>query len=269
MKTLLLAGLVAGRLAAAAGQDAGAWQLLTNAAADESASRRVQAISAIGTIPLPRADKLLEAALSDKEATVRLAAVNALAERKSRALVPKLKLALADESAEVSFRAAKALWELGDRSGRDVLVAVLAGERKQSPGFISKQVKEAKSTLHNRKSLVWMGAKEGAGFLFGPLGYGMGMVEGITKDNSAPERAQAAAMLGQDKEPATVEDLTAALEDKSPLVRAAAAKALGGYADRALVSKLEPSLEDKNEGVRYMAAASIVRLTESHAKAAR
>jgi HEAT repeat protein len=267
MKNLLWGFLILTRSAlAAAGPSDGAWDVLTKGAGEVSAFRRAQAITAIGTIRLARADKLVETALSDKDATVRLAAVNALAEKKSRALIPKLKLALDDEVAEVSFRAALALWDLGDRSGRDLLRAVLAGERKQSQSFVSRQVKDAKSTLHNRKALVWMGAKEGAGFLFGPLGYGMGMVEGMTKDNSAPERALAAAALGQDKDPKMIEDLTAALDDKSPLVRITAAKALGGYADRSVVPKLEPLLDDKHDAVRYMAAASIVRLTEARPK---
>jgi HEAT repeat protein len=239
----------------------GPWDLLTKGAAAENAPHRAQAIAAIGTIPQARAGKLVEAALSDKDSTVRLAAVNALAERKSRAAIPKLKLALDDDSGEVGFRAAQALWQLGDRSGEELLQEVLAGERKQSAGFISKQVKDAKSTLHNRKALAWMGAKEGAGFLFGPLGYGMGMVEGMTKDTSAPERALAALLLGQDKNPAAIDDLAAALDDKNPLVRIAAARALGGYRDRRLVSKLEPLLDDKQNAVQYMAAASIVRLT--------
>src|SRR5262249_15144987 len=116
--------------------------------------------------------------------------------------------------------------------------------------------------LHNRRAMVWMGAKEGAGFLFGPLGYGMGMVEGMTKDNSAPERALAVALLGQDRNPAAIDDIAAALDDKNPIVRVAAARALGGYRDRRLAAKLEPLLDDKQTAVQYMAAASIVRLTE-------
>jgi HEAT repeat protein len=270
MKNVLCGLLIlTGSALAAVSPSAGAWEILTRGAAEESAIKRAHAVTAIGTIRLARADKLVEGALSDKDATVRLAALNAMAERKSRAFVPKLKLALDDDAAEVSFRAAKALWELGDRSGEDLLRAVLMGERKQSPGFLSKQVKDAKSTLHNRKALVWMGAKEGAGFVFGPLGYGMGMVEGMTKDSSAPERALAAALLGQEKDPKMIDDLVTALDDKSPLVRVTAAKALGGYADRALAPKLEALLEDKHEAVRYMAAASIVRLTEARAKPAR
>jgi hypothetical protein len=137
---------------------------------------------------------------------------------------------------------------------------VLAGERKTSPGFVKKQVQGAKSTLHSPKKLAWIGAKEGAGFLFGPLGFGIGMAEGMTHDNSAPARAVSATLLGQSGDSFAQVELEEGLDDKSPLVRAAVAKALGGFPDRALIGKLEPLLGDKNEAVRYMAAASIVRI---------
>jgi HEAT repeat protein len=236
------------------------WEILTQGAADENLAKRAQAVAAIGSIRTARADKLVEGALSDKESAVRLAAVNALAERKSRAAIPPLRAALEDESAEVSFTAARALWEMGDRGARDVLKQVLAGERKQSPGFLKQQVKDAKSTLRNPRKMAWMGAKEGAGFLFGPLGYGMGMVEGMTHDGSAPARALAATLLAQHRDLQAREDLEDALHDKSPLVRVAAAKALGGFADRSLLPKLQPLVDDRSEPARYMAAAAVVRI---------
>jgi HEAT repeat protein len=236
------------------------WEMLTQGAAEENSTRRALAIIALGTIRTPQAEKLVLAALSDKSSPVRLAAVSVLAEQKSRAAIPKLRAALDDEAAEVSFSAAKALWEMGDRSGAGLLAAVLAGEAKQSPGFFKKEVREAKSTLHNRKKIVWMGAKEGAGFLFGPLGFGLGVVEGLTQDASAPTRALSATLLGQFQDPVARAELVDGLEDKSPLVKVAVARALGGFPDRALIPKLEPLLDDKSEAVRYMAAAAIVRI---------
>jgi HEAT repeat protein len=234
------------------------WELLSQGAADENPTRRALAIAALGTVPTAQAERLVEAALKDKDSVVRLSAVSALAERKSRAAIPKLRATLDDDVAEVSFSAAKALWEMGDRSGKYVLKEVLAGERKQSAGFIKRQVQDAKLTMHSPKKLVWMGAKEGAGFLFGPLGYGLGMVEAMTKDTAASARALSATLLAQDRN--SVEELEDALYDKSPLVRAAAAKALGGFNNRALIPTLEALLEDKHDAARYMAAASILRI---------
>src|SRR5438445_5264031 len=130
MRSIWIALLLSCCSQGASGPGIDPWEILTRGAAEESAIRRAQAIAAIGTMRTVRADKLVEAAVNDKDSTVRLAAVNALAERKSRASIPQLKRALDDESGEVSFRAAKGLWELGDRTGEDLLRAVLAGERR-------------------------------------------------------------------------------------------------------------------------------------------
>jgi HEAT repeat protein len=253
---LCTAALTAHVLVAASSPE---WQMLTAAATEESGYKRAPAIAALTTIRSPEADKLVVAALTDKDLLVRFAAVSGLADRKSRADIPKLKTVLDDESGEVSFLAAKALWELGDRSGRDILEEVLFGEQKK-PGFVKSQIRGAKATAHNRKALVWMGAKEGAGFLFGPLGAGVGVMEQIMKDSSAPERMLAATLLAQDKGAEAIGDLAEALMDKNPLVRATAAKLLGGFSGPTVRPKLKPLLEDKSEAVRYMAAASIVRI---------
>jgi hypothetical protein len=149
---------------------------------------------------------------------------------------------------------------MGDRSGTHLLADVLDGGRKTSPGFVQKGVRGAKSTLSSPKKLVWIGAKQGAGFLFGPLGFGLGLVEGITNDSAAPARAISATLLGQSKSAESRAALEDALDDKSPTVRVAVARSLGGFSDRALIRKLEPLLDDKNEAVRYMAAASILRM---------
>jgi HEAT repeat protein len=236
------------------------WDLLTQGAADDNPANRAHAIVALGTIRTPQAERLVLGALDDKSSMVRLAAVGTLGEHKTRAAIPKLRIALDDEAAEVSFLAAKALWEMGDRSGSELLAAVLAGERKTTSGFVKKQVRGAKATLNNPKRLVWMGAKQGGGFLFGPLGFGIGIVEGITNDSSAPARALSATLLGQSRDPGSRAELEDGLEDKSPVVRVAVAKSLGGFSDRALIRKLTPLLDDKNDAVRYMAAASILRI---------
>lgn len=242
------------------------WEILTEGAAEDSPYKRAPAIAALGTVPTLEANKLVNAALSDKEVLVRLAAVGTLADRKSRADIPKLKVALDDESGEVAFTAAKALWDLGDRSGRDLLEDVLAGERKQSPGFIKSQIRGAKATMHNRNQLIWLGAREGAGFLFGPLGAGLGVMEMAMKDGAAPARALSATMIGQTKDATSIAYLGDALLDKSPLVRVAAAKALGGFNDPTVPPKLQSVLDDKTDAVRYMAAASLVRIGKSGSK---
>jgi HEAT repeat protein len=257
MRLILCTGVLTVHLLAAASSPT--WQILTEGAAEDNGYKRAAAITALATIRSPEADKLVASALADKDIMVRFAAVSALADRKSRADIPKLKTALDDESGEISFTAAKALWEMGDRSGRDVLEEVMFGEQKK-PGFIKSQIRGAKATAHNRNALVWMGAKEGAGFLFGPLGAGLGVMEQVMKDSSAPARILSATLLAQEKDAEAMGDLGEALVDKNPLVRTTAAKLLGGFNGPKVRPKLEPLLEDKSDAVRYMAAASIVRL---------
>ena len=244
----------------------GAWEILNKGVAEQYAPKRAQAYSAVGTIRTPDAEKLLNNALTDKDYSVRLTAVSVLAERKSRAEIPRLKKALNDESAEVSFTAAKALWEMGDHSGKDVLQQVLSGDRK-GPGFVQSEVRSVKATARDRKVLIWMGAREGAGFLFGPLGAGIGLAESATKDGQAPVRALSAMLLGQElNDPNSIAYLGSALYDKNPLVRTASAKALGGFTDPTVLPKLQYALADKSDPVRFMAAASIVRFVTNTAK---
>jgi len=258
MRLIVCTAVLTAHVLAAASSPA--WQILTEGAAEGSGYKRSEAISALGTIRSAEADKLVVAALADKDIMVRLAAVGTLAERKSRADIPMLKRALSDDSGEVSFIAARALWEMGDRSGRDVLEEVMFGEQKKQ-GFIQKQIRGAKATAHDRKGLVWMGAKEGAGFLFGPLGTGIGLMEQAMKDDAAQARVLSATLLAQEKGPEAAGLLGEVLVDKNPLVRAVAAKLLGGFNGPSVRGKLEPLLEDKNDTVRYMAAASIVRIS--------
>jgi len=263
---LFLALLAAPYILAAAAPPAKPWGILTDGAAESNYTKRAQAIAALGTIRTPEADKFVDAAMADKELAVRLAAVTALADRKLRSDIPRLKVALDDEAGEVSFTAAKALWEMGDRAGKEVIEEVLAGERKQSAGFVKQQIRDARSTLHNRKALVWMGAKEGAGFLFGPLGTGLGVMEQVMRDGSAPARVLSATLLAQQGDARAIADLGDALYDKSPLVRTVAAKLLGGFNDPTVPPKLQPILEDKIDAVRYMAAASLVRIESNKGK---
>ena len=241
----------------------GAWEILNQGIAEQYAPKRSQAYSAVGTIHTPDSEKLLEKAFTDQDFSVRLVAVSTLASRKSRDEIPRLKQALEDPSMEVSFTAARALWEMGDHSGKEVLQQVLSRDRK-GPGFVQSEVRAVKATAHDRKAMIWMGAKEGGGFLFGPLGAGIGLAESATKDSQATVRAICGTLLGQEvNDPMAIAYLGSALYDKNPVVRTAAAKALGGFTDPTVLPKLQYAMEDKSDPVRYMAAAGIVRFVTS------
>jgi HEAT repeat protein len=244
----------------------GAWDVLNHGLADGGAARRAEAVTALGSIgPTPKVLKLLEAALSDKESTVRQTAAAVLGEMRARQSIPKLKQALDDESADVSFAAAHSLWLMGDRSAREVFDAVLAGERKTSPGIVRSGINDAKQKLHNPAALAKIGVDQAAGFL-GPFSMGVWFAEDYMKDKGAPSRALSAKLLGQDTDPGSLGILEQALDDKNSAVRAAAARALGQRSRYAEVSRLQVLLLDSNEGVRYMAAAAIIRLSSPRQK---
>lgn len=243
-----------------------AWDVLNHALADGSAIKRAQAITALGaTEPADHVVNLLQVGLSDKDALVRTAAAAVLGEIKALAAIPRLKQALNDESAEVSFAAVQSLWKMGDRSGRDILWAVLAGEQKTGPRLIEGGMRDVKRKLHSPAELARLGINQAAGLL-GPFGMGVWFAEDLIKDKGASARTLSARLLGADSDPQSIRALEDALADKNAAVRAAAARALGQRAGLPEIAKIEPLLADGNEGVRYMAAAAIIRLNQSPVK---
>jgi HEAT repeat protein len=240
-----------------------AWETLSKGLADGNAEHRKKAIAAAGTIgPVKEAVEMVVKALQDKDTSVRQTAAVALGEMKSPDAIPALKAAL-DDNPEVSFTVAKALWVLGDAdSSRDIFQAVLAGERKDTPGKMHNAMRDAKHKL-SPGQLALMGIKEAAG-LFGPASIAIEAVEEAMKeakkDSGTPGRAMAAGVLATDSDPYALVLLEWALGDGSWAVRLAVAKALGERGTPDTIPKLLPLLSDDHHAVRYMAAASIVKL---------
>jgi HEAT repeat protein len=238
-----------------------AWQILAAGVADEKAEKRADAIAALATIgPRPEVLRLVEPRLTDKEAAVRQAAAASLGAMKAHTAIPKLRLALDDGSADVSFTAARALWEMGDHTGRDIICQVLVAERKPVQEAVGSEMKTAKKTLRNPKSLGLMGAKQGAEMLLGPFSLGLVAIEEIVKDRSVPQRVAAASLLASDRSSKSLEELDAALTDRNWLVRASAARALGARGDLGSVAQLASLLRNDSDPARFMAAAAIIRL---------
>lgn len=234
-----------------------AWKVLKQGMAEEKSSDKIAVITALGSIgPQREAVRLTERGLSDSDPDVRLAAASALGQMKARSAIPKLRRLLRDPKPEVSFAAAKALWIMGDRSGRDVFVEVLAGERSASPGMLD----AAKKHYLNPRTLALTGVQEGAGALFGPLGFGVSALRELAKDKGAPARALSAEMLSLDHSRRALAALQDAAADKNWVVRAAAAEALGNSGQRGALPTLRLLLNDDKAAVRSMAAASIIRL---------
>jgi HEAT repeat protein len=237
--------------------------MLAAGAANRNPMRRAEAIAALGTMgPKRRAVHLIEAALADKDPSVRQRAAKSLGEMRARTSIPKLKEALNDDSPEVGFAAAKSLWDMGDRSGRDVFIQILSGEKSSSPGMVKGELQATKKKFQNPAGLAMIGAKEAASSLFGPAGWGIKIMEEVTKDRSASARAMSASLLAADATQDTLHELNDALTDKNWIVRAAAAQALGASQHRDQIPNLQPLLDDDKPAVRYMAAASILRLSD-------
>ena len=238
------------------------WQVLSSGATDHNARRRAEAIAALGTmVPTPRVLHLIEKALDDKDASIRQVAAMNLGQMHARRSIPKLRKALDDPAPEVSFAAAKALWSMGDRSGREIFIRILSGEKSSSPGLIKGEVEATKKELEDKKKLAIIGATEAASSLFGPAGFGIKILEEVTRDRSASARAMSAILLAHDTSLDGLRELQDALSDKNWIVRAAAAQALGTRRHRDQIQYLRPLLDDDKPAVRFMAAASILRLS--------
>jgi HEAT repeat protein len=250
-----------------------AWDVLTASASNRNSLRRAEAVVALGTAgSQKRILRLVEQALDDSDAAIRELAARTLGEMRARSSIPKLTHALNDDSPDVSFAAAKALWSMGNRSGRDVFLKILSGEKNASgghmkSGLLKDQLEATKKKLDDPKGLAVMGAKEAATSLFGPAGWGIRIMEELTHDRFASARATSAILLGPDATLDTLHQLQDALNDKNWIVRAAAAQALGTSRHHEQIPFLQPLLEDSKPAVRCMAAAAIVRLSAGPAVA--
>lgn len=236
-----------------------AWSMLETAAKSKSASQRVIAIRALGSLADgARARGLAEGALVDRDPKVRSAAATALGGMHATESIPKLQKLLKDRRIAVVMAAAHALRDLKDtRSAYAIYFDVLTGERK-GDGLIAEQM----DTLHDPKALAKIGLEEGIGYV--PFaGIGWDAWRYTHKKDPHPARAVAATLLARDPDPATGRALVrAALNDKDWIVRAAAVEAVAQRGDSSLEEKIELSLFDSNVHVRYTAAAAVIRLRE-------
>jgi HEAT repeat protein len=254
---------IAAILAFGAGPDAreSAWGEL-NSTLQGNMYHRLQGLAAIGTISSSneRAVKIAIDALRDHDAQVRTAAANALGQMKATQAAPELKAAL-DDNGEVAFAAAKALCDMGDPSGREMLVAVIAGDRKDAPGVLTNAVREARKRIHHPEGVLLEGGEDAAGSIFPPAGMGIVAVKDAFKLRGTSGQASAAEALAKDPEPYAVTLLEWALTDDKWEVRAEAAKALGERGTVDSIPKLETAmLADKHTAVRTLAAAAVIRI---------
>jgi HEAT repeat protein len=202
--------------------------------------------------------------LDDKDVMVRQSAALALGTMMARSSEPRLQHALDDPAPEVRFAAAKSLTELGDRSGENMLIAVLAGERSPSPGMMTNAVRKAKEKMHNPTGLMLMGAQDATGAMFGPVSFAIPAVKDAVelRGKGVPGRMAAAAYLVKDPDPYAIALLEWALLDENQFVRLEAARGLAQRGNTDSIPKLEQALRADHTRVRTMAAAAIIRIED-------
>jgi len=241
-----------------------AWEVLDQSLRDGNSEHRQQAVAALATLGQNSTDAARRAseALKDKDFLVRRTAALTLGELNASSAIPDLKNSLADNFPEVAFAAAKALTQLGDSSGREVLIAVLAGERKDTPGVWTNAMRKAKEKLRHPQGLLLLGVEDATGAMFGPAAVAIPAVKDAAelRSKGAPGRAAAAAYIAKYPDEYSIRLLEWALNDDNMFVRLEAARALGQRGDAASIDRLVPVLNDEHNFVRAFAAASIVRI---------
>jgi len=240
-----------------------AWSMLKIAAADPKKPEvRAQAVAAIGTIQGSRiAHKLISDALTDSDVDVRTAAVLAVGSSKDKALYSQLHQKLDDKEPQIAFAAAITLWKAGDKSGEDILMAVIDGDHKTDAGLMKGTERSADKDLHSPAKMANLAARQGIPMLFGPAGYGFAAWDFTHQHGGENPRVTSIKLLAQEKTANVHNNLVAALADKDPQVRAAAANALGDYRDKATAINLLPTFSDGKLPVRLVGAAAYIRTT--------
>jgi HEAT repeat protein len=239
-----------------------AWKLLTDALGDEKHPQtRIQALAALGLLRSARSEKMIVGAMGDPDVDVRTAAVLAAGQTKDRNMTTPLRNLLDDKEPQVVFTAATTLWKMNDKSGEDVLMTVVDGERSASATMMHGTEHKINKDLHDPAMLAKMGAMQGAAMLLGPFGFGITAYEFIKQNGGDAARVTAIEALAQERTEPIHKELVAALADKDLTVRAAAAKALADYHDHATQMAVYALLADTKAPVRFTAAAAYLRTT--------
>ena len=239
-----------------------AWKLLSDALDDaKHPQTQIQALAALSLLRTPRSEKMITAAMTDADLDVRTAAALAAGQTKDRNLTTPLRTLLDDKEPQVVFTAATTLWNMGDKSGEDILMAVVDGERSAGPTLIHGTEHKISKDLHDPAMLAKLGAMQGASMLLGPFGFGITAFNFIHQSGGDLSRVSAIEQISQERTEPIHKELVAALGDKDLTVRAAAAKALIDYRDRATSTAVYALLADSKQPVRLTAAAAYLRTT--------
>jgi HEAT repeat protein len=239
-----------------------AWGILKTAAADHHPETRALAVAAVATIQDSRlTHKLISDGLVDSDLDVRTAAILAVGATKDKSLYGKLREMLDDKEPQIAYTAAITLWKAGDKSGEDILMAVIDGERKTDVGLIKGTERDADKEAHSPSKMANLAIRQSISMFAGPAGYGLTAWDYTHKHTGENPRVTALDLLSQEKTANVHNSLLAALDDKDPQVRTAAARALGDYRDKSTAVNLLTTFTDGKMPVRLIGAAAYIRVT--------
>jgi len=239
-----------------------AWQLLEDSVKDDQRPQtRIQGLAALGMLRSPESERLIGNAMLDSDVDVRTAAALAAGQLRDPNLTTSLRNLLDDKEPQVAFTAAMTLAKMGDRSGEDILMAVVDGDRRTQAGVLRGTEHKISRDLHNPGKLAKLGAMQGAAMLLGPFGFGLTAIEFMHQSGGDSARAAAIEQIAQEKTAPIHRELLDALKDKDAAVRAAAARALVDYHDQETQKAVYTLLLDPKDPARLTVAASYLRLT--------
>ncbi|MDP9050042.1 MAG: HEAT repeat domain-containing protein [Acidobacteriota bacterium] len=239
-----------------------AWKMLADAMADaKHPQTRIQGLAALGLLRNSNSEKMIVDGMADPDPDVRTAAVLAAGQAKDHNLTTDVRRLLDDKEPQVAFAAAMTLWKMGDKSGEDILMSVVDGERSAGPTMMKGARHKISKDLHDPAMLARVGAMQGAAMMLGPFGYGITAYEYVHQSGGDLARASAIEQISQEKTEPIHNELVAALKDKDQTVRAASAKALTNYHDEATSMAVYALLADPKPPVRLTAAAAYLRTT--------
>jgi hypothetical protein len=239
-----------------------AWAILTDAAGNAKHTQtRLQALAALGLLRLPRSSKMIANAMTEPDLDVRTAAVLAAGQTKDRNLTTNIRNLLDDKEPQVAFAAAMTLWKMNDKSGEDILMSVVNGDRSTNPTLLHGTKHKINKDLHDPAMLARMGAMQGAYMLLGPFGYGITAFQFMHQTGGDFARASAIEQLSQERIEPVHRELIAALGEKDQIVRVAALKGLMEYHDNATSMAIYKLFVDSKYPVRLTAAAAYLRAT--------
>ena len=201
--------------------------------------------------------------MADHDVDVRTAAVIAAGQTRSLAITSAIRRMLDDKEPQVAYAAALALWKMNDRSGEDILMSVVDGDRRASATLVNGTEHTMSRDLHSPSTLAKIGALQGASMLLGPFGIGITAYEYIRKNGGNSARVTAIESLSQEKTEPIRQEFVAALGDKDPSVRAAAAKALESYHQPETSKAIAQLFVDPKAPVRFTAASAYLISTNA------